>query len=166
MVEKSPQKKKNTQHEIYSILRLRGWNVVQEHRLCSDRRWKADIALVDAKVMLEYEGGVYTGGRHTRPSGFISDIEKYQRAFELGWIVVRAALPHAKSGEAIRWFENACKSRGFIPSQEPLSIECKESNKKGGRVRRNPVCRLPIRGIKCVESFKDDKQKPKARKGA
>lgn len=113
--------KKNSQEALYNELLLRGWPVVQEHRFHVTRQWKADIAHIDGKVILEYEGGVYTGGRHTRPSGFIGDIEKYQAAKELGWDVVRAALPHARDGSAIKWFEDALKSRGFSPLDRPLT---------------------------------------------
>ena len=51
--------------------------------------WRFDYAFPDFKVALEVEGGVFTGGRHTRSLGFLNDIEKYNAAAVLGWTVVR-----------------------------------------------------------------------------
>jgi hypothetical protein len=40
-------------------------------------------------IALEVEGGVWTGGRHTRGAGFVRDMEKYNRAGVLGWRLLR-----------------------------------------------------------------------------
>jgi hypothetical protein len=47
------------------------------------------MAWVDAHVALEVEGGIWTRGRHTRPKGYLSDIEKYNEAALLRWCVLR-----------------------------------------------------------------------------
>ena len=62
---------------------------VREHRFHPVRRWRFDYAWIDHKVALEVEGGVWTGGRHTRGAGFVADIEKYNAATVAGWRVVR-----------------------------------------------------------------------------
>lgn len=62
---------------------------VAEHRFDMLRRWRFDLAWPDQKVALEVDGGVWTGGRHTRGRGFINDIEKLNRATVLGWRVLR-----------------------------------------------------------------------------
>lgn len=43
------------------------------------RKWRSDyyIEKNDVKLAIEIEGGVFNRGRHTRPIGFIKDIEKY-----------------------------------------------------------------------------------------
>lgn len=43
------------------------------------RKWRIDFYFEanGRKVALEVEGGVFTGGRHTRAAGFLGDIEKY-----------------------------------------------------------------------------------------
>jgi hypothetical protein len=62
---------------------------VREHRFHSVRRWRFDYAWPEQRVALEVEGGVWTGGRHTRGAGFVGDMEKYNAAVVAGWRVVR-----------------------------------------------------------------------------
>lgn len=62
---------------------------VAEHRFEPERRWRFDYAWPDAKVALEVEGGVWSGGRHTSSAGFVKDMAKYNRAAVLGWKVLR-----------------------------------------------------------------------------
>jgi very-short-patch-repair endonuclease len=61
----------------------------KEYRFCPERRWRFDYAYPDVKIAIEQEGGAYSGGRHTRGSGFIKDMEKYNKAVMLGWRVLR-----------------------------------------------------------------------------
>lgn len=62
---------------------------IPEYRFHPERRWRFDFAWPDHLVALEVEGGVWSGGRHTRPRGFLADIEKYNAATTLGWRVLR-----------------------------------------------------------------------------
>lgn len=62
---------------------------VREHRFHPVRRWRFDYAWPAEKVALEVDGGVWTGGRHTRGAGFIKDMEKLNEAVVAGWRVVR-----------------------------------------------------------------------------
>jgi hypothetical protein len=55
----------------------------------SERKWRFDYAWIGAKVAVEVEGAVWTGGRHTRGAGFLKDVEKYNAAALLGWTVLR-----------------------------------------------------------------------------
>ena len=66
-----------------------GETCVKEYRFHPQRRWRFDYALPEHKIALEVEGGVWTGGRHTRPQGFLGDIEKYNTATLMGWRVFR-----------------------------------------------------------------------------
>ena len=53
------------------------------------RMWRFDYAWPVESVALEVEGGVWTGGRHVRGSGFLKDIEKMNAAASQGWRVLR-----------------------------------------------------------------------------
>lgn len=60
-----------------------------EYRFHKTRKWRFDYAWPHAKVALEIEGGVWSGGRHTRGKGFLGDMEKYNAAAVAGWTVIR-----------------------------------------------------------------------------
>lgn len=55
-----------------------------------------DYACVEHKIFIEVEGGVYTGGRHTRGKGFMADMEKYNAAAADGWTLIRTTPAELK----------------------------------------------------------------------
>ena len=61
----------------------------REYRFHDTRLWRFDYAWPQFSVALEQEGAIWTRGRHTRGSGFLKDIEKYNAASVMGWRVVR-----------------------------------------------------------------------------
>lgn len=62
---------------------------VKEHKFHPVRKWRFDYAIPAHKIAIEVEGGVWTGGRHTSPKGFLNDMEKYNTATIMGWKVLR-----------------------------------------------------------------------------
>ena len=62
---------------------------VRELRFHPVRSWRFDYAIPEHKIAVEVEGGVWTQGRHTRPRGFLGDMDKYNTATALGWRVLR-----------------------------------------------------------------------------
>jgi very-short-patch-repair endonuclease len=62
---------------------------VEEYRFHDKRRWRFDYAFVPEGVAVEIEGGVYSGGGHTRGKHYQSDCEKYNTATLMGWRVLR-----------------------------------------------------------------------------
>lgn len=62
---------------------------VKEHRFHPTRKWRLDYAWPKHMLALEVEGGVWTGGRHTRGAGFLGDISKYNEATAMGWRILR-----------------------------------------------------------------------------
>lgn len=88
--------------------------MTQEHRFHETRKWRLDFAWPDEQLALEVEGGVYSGGRHTRGYGFEQDATKYAEALLAGWRVLRATGAQVKSGQAAEWVARA-RGRNIIP---------------------------------------------------
>ena len=68
------------------------WPFLPEFRFHSVRRWRFDWADPDLKIAIEVEGVTYFGaniGRHQSATGIENDMEKYNRAIQLGWRVLR-----------------------------------------------------------------------------
>jgi very-short-patch-repair endonuclease len=75
---------------LATILEQRGMPRAEfEYRFHSRRRWRFDMAYPTVRLAIEVEGGVWSLGRHTRPSGFMADMEKYNTATTDGWHVLR-----------------------------------------------------------------------------
>lgn len=69
------------------------------------RRFRLDylVKLPNSKSLaIEYEGGVYSGGRHTRPTGFIRDITKYNGLALLNIPLLRYSVKHTEEPETIK----------------------------------------------------------------
>ena len=62
-----------------------------EYKFHPERKWRIDYYFEanGRRVGLEVEGGVWSGGRHTRGAGFKGDMEKYNAAASLGITIVR-----------------------------------------------------------------------------
>jgi len=64
-----------------------GFEVIKEHRFHPKRLWRFDYAILELKIALEVQGGLFTNGRHSRGTGYLNDIDKFNEAQLLGWRV-------------------------------------------------------------------------------
>ena len=74
---------------------------VAEFRFHTERRWRFDAAWPDVMLAVEIEGGHWQRGRHTRPKGFAADLEKYNAAARMGWMVLRFTGDDVRNGRAL-----------------------------------------------------------------
>lgn len=75
--------------EMMLLLRLAGIEFETEYKFHPKRKWRLDIAIPEAKLGIEYEGIFSKKSRHTTISGFTGDIEKYNTAAKMGWMILR-----------------------------------------------------------------------------
>ena len=73
-----------------------GPELVEEFMFHPTRKWRADFAHLESKLLIEIEGGAY-GGRHTRGKGFVEDLDKYASAWLHGYTVLRIGSHQVRS---------------------------------------------------------------------
>lgn len=82
-------------------LQAAGVSFEREQLLIPGRRFRFDFVITGSDLVIEVEGGTWSGGRHTSGVGFRSDCFKYNKALELGYRVLRYTTDMVTKGEAI-----------------------------------------------------------------
>ena len=80
--------------ELQMVLK---YKVEEEYKFHAKRKCRADFALPELKVLIEYEGIQSEKARHTTLKGYTGDSDKYNEAQKLGWIVLRYTVLNYKS---------------------------------------------------------------------
>jgi very-short-patch-repair endonuclease len=100
------------------LLQMLAYNLPSPHReypfaQLLGRRWRADFAYpAPIMLLIEVEGGTYSGGRHTTGSGYRKDAEKYNTASLMGYTVLRFTGDMVKDGTAIKTIKQALDAKG------------------------------------------------------
>lgn len=76
-----------------------GWT--REFRFAHPRKWRADFAFPEDRLLVEVEGGIWQQGRHQTGTGFQADMEKYNAATMLNYAVLRFSTQQVKQGVAL-----------------------------------------------------------------
>lgn len=82
----------------------------REYRFHPVRKWRFDFAYPGRLIAIECDGGTWSGGRHVRGGGFLSDAEKGNAAQILGWAVFHYTGSMIRSGEAAREIAEALRT--------------------------------------------------------
>ncbi len=103
---------------------------LQEHRFAPPRRWRFDFAWPDLWLALEVEGGVWSGGRHSRGAGYTADLEKYNAAALGGWTVLRVTTDMVTEGRALELVERAIARARVQAAGDPWPVRDPEGAKR------------------------------------
>lgn len=96
---KRQSKKKTAEDNVYNYIVKKGYPApLRQQQIIEGRRYKADFYWPQHKMVLEVEGGIWTGGRHVRPQGFLGDMEKYNLYAYHGYVLYRCAPQHLHDG--------------------------------------------------------------------
>jgi very-short-patch-repair endonuclease len=80
----------------------------REYRFHPERKWRADFAWPEHKLLVEVEGKTYARGRHNRGEGYHRDLEKYNNMTLMLFWLLRFDTPMATDGTAVNtileWF--------------------------------------------------------------
>lgn len=72
------------------------------------RKFRADFLIIGHPLLIEVEGGSYTGG-HKRGKAYESDCDKHNLAMEKGLTVLRFTPAHVEDGRALAVIRQAVK---------------------------------------------------------
>lgn len=83
------------------------------------RRFSADYAWPEFKVLVEVQGGVWRrgGGAHSHPLDILRDIERAKFAALLGWYILPVTTDEVKTGSAVEWIRRVLVARGWTPGE-------------------------------------------------
>lgn len=81
------------------------------------RKFRADFAWPDYRLLVEVQGGIWRkgGGAHSHPTGIVRDIAKQQTAVLAGWAVFPVITDEVTDGSAVQMIVRALHARGWKP---------------------------------------------------
>lgn len=136
------------------------------------RRWRIDLAFPSRQIAVEVEGALFKGhrtiadietitragqvlrpadlkalksrgGRHNNAAGMMADMEKYNEAQAVGWVILRVMPQWVEDGRALAWFESVWNIRSL---HDGSTSGHGDGESGGGSVREGvrsvPVSRL------------------------
>jgi len=74
----------------------------RELTLIPGRKFRFDFVFEQADLVVEIEGAIWIGGRHTSGAGFLKDCEKYNLLTEAGWQLLRFPTNLIRDGSALK----------------------------------------------------------------
>lgn len=83
---------------------LTGGTIASELKFDKKRKWRSDLHNKELRLVVEYEGGVFTKvrGRHLRPIGYHNDCNKYNVLNLQGWTLLRFTARHLQEPDLIQ----------------------------------------------------------------
>jgi hypothetical protein len=85
---------------------------IPEYRFAPPRKWRWDWAFVEAKVAIEQQGGLFSGGRHVRGPALLKEMEKLNAGACNGWRVLYCTPQEFASGAILESVEKCLAQRG------------------------------------------------------
>jgi len=74
---------------------------VREYTFLPGRKFRADLAYVEKKILIEVQGGIYTKSAHNTGMGLERDYTKYNLANLSGWRVLQFSRSMIEDGSAV-----------------------------------------------------------------
>ncbi len=100
------------QLDLAKIEYIREYQAIQGRRFRWDFYFPVDcwiIGLPTTPILLEVQGGLWIKGAHSTGTGIERDMEKLNTATINGFRLLQVSGKHIKSGEALRWVQEAVK---------------------------------------------------------
>ena len=86
----------------------------REYRFHVERKYRFDFAWPHLLLAVELEGGIWTGGAHSRPLGILRDMEKSNLAVMCGWSVLRFSSAQIAKGVGLAMVKEWMEARSVV----------------------------------------------------
>jgi hypothetical protein len=85
-----------------------GAGMVQQWMPFEDVGYAFDFAWPDRNpiILVEVQGGIWSGGAHVRPKGVLRDIDKHNRAAMAGYLLLYVTAESISNGTAVAMVED------------------------------------------------------------
>jgi hypothetical protein len=97
--------------ELAGQLDLAGIKYTREYKAIENRRFKWDFFFPKGEkgILLEVQGAIWVKGGHSTGAGITRDAEKLNLATLAGYSSLVVTKEHIKSGQALRWVQEAVR---------------------------------------------------------
>jgi very-short-patch-repair endonuclease len=112
----------NQENQIAAVLDHYKIPYKRQYQFHPTRKWRFDFAIPQYQVAIEFQGGIFTKGGHTRGFQYAKDCEKMRAAVLLGWrVLYYSTLDMHKNGvwavpgEVLKMISVVCRERSLQP---------------------------------------------------
>lgn len=118
---------------VQDYCRRQGYPVpTKEYQFAYPRRFRFDLAWIvslprgdrggceNNRIALEFQGGSWTGGRHTRGAGFARDCQKFSEAAVRGWRVLLCTHRQMNDGTVFGYLDRIFGTADIDPRDLPV----------------------------------------------
>ena len=86
---------------IERYCKTRGLTLEKEYKYIPGRKFRADGAILELRILIEIEGGIFIGVSHGSVSGILNDMKRCNNATLNGWMRLRYTPKQFKKGNPI-----------------------------------------------------------------
>ena len=95
---------------IAYIKQTTGIDLIAEYKFHKTRKWRFDFVNLEHKLAIECDGAVWANGRHTRGSGYVGDMEKFNQAALYGFRVMKFQPKEMLTLSTAELIKNSCNT--------------------------------------------------------
>ena len=86
----------------------------RQYRYVPGRLFCADFAIPSHRLLIEVQGGIYTGQAHGSIKGIRADMERGNHAALHRWLMMRFSTGEVKCGAAKSWIQQFLETEGSV----------------------------------------------------
>lgn len=123
--------------KVEYLLNSFGLKYTKEVKFFPNRKFSFDFLIDGTMIAIEVEGGIYSGGGHTRGKHYTSDCEKYNLAILAGYQVFRLTREQIEATCLYKDFTG--KKNKYYYSTKAVMEYCKKQQLDPSKVLEDPI---------------------------